>query len=193
MQLPPPAVFHDKYQWEIWKNTAGKSARGDNAKLCTSNYPILFPRCNFTMMMTRALSLHCLVEIHPFLTRCQLHLNSMQNSPYFSGKVKVSINTFVNRVITYPKTLQSPEKGQYKKFQLMLKWRIKNAAASWLWVCGKCQRPSQRVNYLNMRHNIFHLWEFSKWFEHHQRQNGPQEQFNSIVIHRSRCQLSPYL
>ena len=21
-------VFHDKYQWEIWKNTAGKSARG---------------------------------------------------------------------------------------------------------------------------------------------------------------------
>ena len=27
MQLPPPAVFHDKYQWEIWKNTAGKSAR----------------------------------------------------------------------------------------------------------------------------------------------------------------------
>ena len=26
MQLPPPAVFHDKYQWEIWKNTAGKSA-----------------------------------------------------------------------------------------------------------------------------------------------------------------------
>ena len=29
MQLSPPAVFHDKYQWEIWKNTAGKSARGD--------------------------------------------------------------------------------------------------------------------------------------------------------------------
>ena len=26
MQSPPPAVFHDKYQWEIWKNTAGKSA-----------------------------------------------------------------------------------------------------------------------------------------------------------------------
>ena len=26
MQLSPPAVFHDKYQWEIWKNTAGKSA-----------------------------------------------------------------------------------------------------------------------------------------------------------------------
>ena len=27
MQSPPPAVFHDKYQWEIWENTAGKSAR----------------------------------------------------------------------------------------------------------------------------------------------------------------------
>ena len=27
MQSPPPAVFHNKYQWEIWKNTAGKSAR----------------------------------------------------------------------------------------------------------------------------------------------------------------------
>ena len=27
MQFPPPAVFHDKYQWEIWKNTAGKSAK----------------------------------------------------------------------------------------------------------------------------------------------------------------------
>ena len=26
MQSPPPAVFHDKYQWEIWKNTTGKSA-----------------------------------------------------------------------------------------------------------------------------------------------------------------------
>ena len=26
MQSPPPAVFHDKYQGEIWKNTAGKSA-----------------------------------------------------------------------------------------------------------------------------------------------------------------------
>ena len=26
MQSPPPAVFHDKYQREIWKNTAGKSA-----------------------------------------------------------------------------------------------------------------------------------------------------------------------
>ena len=26
MQSPPPAVFHDNYQWEIWKNTAGKSA-----------------------------------------------------------------------------------------------------------------------------------------------------------------------
>ena len=26
MQSPPPAVFHDKYQLEIWKNTAGKSA-----------------------------------------------------------------------------------------------------------------------------------------------------------------------
>ena len=27
MQSPPPAVFHDKYQWEIWENTAGKSDR----------------------------------------------------------------------------------------------------------------------------------------------------------------------
>ena len=26
LQLPPPAVFHDKYQWDIWKNTARKSA-----------------------------------------------------------------------------------------------------------------------------------------------------------------------
>ena len=26
LQSPPPAVFHDKYQWEIWKKTAGKSA-----------------------------------------------------------------------------------------------------------------------------------------------------------------------
>ena len=26
MQSPPHAVFHDKYHWEIWKNTAGKSA-----------------------------------------------------------------------------------------------------------------------------------------------------------------------
>ena len=29
----------------------------------------------------------------------------------------------------------------------------KNAAVGQLWVCGKCQRPPQRVNYLNMRHN----------------------------------------
>ena len=26
MQSPPPVVFHDKYHWEIWKNSAGKSA-----------------------------------------------------------------------------------------------------------------------------------------------------------------------
>ena len=81
-----------------------------------------------------------------------------------------------------PKLCNHQKKDNTKKFQLKLKWRIKNAAASWLWVCGKCQRPSQRVNYLNMRHNIFHLWEFSKWFKHHQRQNGPQDQFSSIVI-----------
>ena len=41
MQLPPPAVFHDNYQWEIWKNITGKSATahgdvnhlGDNDRL----------------------------------------------------------------------------------------------------------------------------------------------------------------
>ena len=35
LQFPPPAVFHDKYQWEIWKNTAGKSVTPSTIHCCS--------------------------------------------------------------------------------------------------------------------------------------------------------------
>ena len=42
MQSPPPAVFHDKYQGEIWKNTAGKSAK-ISPNFLTYNRPVGIP------------------------------------------------------------------------------------------------------------------------------------------------------
>ena len=54
MQSPPPAVFHDNYQWEIWKNTAGKSAKETQTFLCRP----FRPKSAITMWAIK----HCLVE-----------------------------------------------------------------------------------------------------------------------------------
>ena len=61
-------VFHDKYQWEIWKNTAGKSARGWSTHLNGENPKVSLMNKPMDKLAKKP------IEMLPYLKRHQLTL-----------------------------------------------------------------------------------------------------------------------
>ena len=100
MQSPPPAVFHDKYQWEIWKNTAGKSASlFVEVFVCSQSHmvPILSQRCyhSSTVLLSHCLGVNTqpitvlpLVQLDHHRSWCNLLLSSILNLVQSQSKVR---------------------------------------------------------------------------------------------------------